>query len=720
VRRHLLTWLQLAALWAVVVAQPLLDLLARSPEFFIAHQAGRSDILVLVAGLVVGGPVILALAVWLAELGGRQVRAAVLGIVIAGLVSMLAMQVLKRAGINAAIWAVPLSAMAGLSAAVAFHRISVVRTFIAFLSPAVVIVPAAFLSQHAIGRLLTPPAQTEPVPVRITGALTPVVMVVLDEVPLVSILDETGKIDEARYPHFAALARDGTWFRNATTVSDYTRWALPAIVSGNFPRPDAGPAAADHPNTLFTLFAQTHRLEVVEPVTRLCPERLCGTPPDGLGTRLMMIAGDLRIVYLHILLTDDLKRGLPPLTGDWANFGAAAGARQRRRADAQRRQAEVRRARGNLRVRTADARRFIDGISADDSQPTFYFMHTMLPHTPHVLLPSGQFNGTRADASPLEPPKALPDVWTDDEWAVAQSYQRHLLQLGFVDVVLGELTARLKEVGLYDRAVVVIASDHGTVFRSGFPRRDFAESTAAEVMRVPLIIKFPAGSAQVVPAIDLGGQHVSDRNVETVDLAPTVAEAAGVAFPWQADGTSVLDRARPERTSKTIFYDWARQRRSFDPDGPDARMPLQRRFGLFGGPQNVYQVPRPLLFADLIGRPLAELRVAEGGGEVAVDYLAEFESMDPAADSVAFDVAGHFQQPTGDGGSTTYVAVAVNGVVRAVTRTWVSARQDWLATPPLDAWQNGKNELAVFVVDADGAGPLLRRCAVRQGRTRSR
>ncbi len=53
--------------------------------------------------------------------------------------------------------------------------------------------------------------------------------------------------------------------------------------------------------------------------------------------------------------------------------------------------------------------------------------------------------------------------------------------------------------------------------------------------------------------------------------------------------------------------------------------------------------------------------------------------------------------------------MAVNGVVRAVTRTWSSAPHQWLATPPLDAWREGPNDVKVFIVDADARGPLLLR-----------
>ena len=41
----------MAGLWALAVAQPVFDLLTRSPEFFVAHRADLLDVL-LVAGAV--------------------------------------------------------------------------------------------------------------------------------------------------------------------------------------------------------------------------------------------------------------------------------------------------------------------------------------------------------------------------------------------------------------------------------------------------------------------------------------------------------------------------------------------------------------------------------------------------------------------------------------------------------------------------------------------
>ena len=79
----------------------------------------------------------------------------------------------------------------------------------------------------------------------------------------------------------------------------------------------------------------------------------------------------------------------------------------------------------------------------------------------------------------------------------------------------------------------------------------------------------------------------------------------------------------------------------------------------------------------------------------------------PDADAVPFDVSGDLRGRR-KGADPAYVAVAINGVIRAVTRTWAS-KSGWLATPPLDAWRRGGNSLEVFLIDESDAQPVLAR-----------
>jgi hypothetical protein len=682
-------------LWAIAVAQPIFDLLGPNPEFFIAHHAERADILavvLLLAGIV---PALLALMAWI---GGRYVHRAMMA-VLAGAV---AMQIVKHAGVHTWIPAAAMAAVAGVGTAIAYHRLAVVRTFATILCAAIVAVPAVVLTRSGTTRLLFSAAASYP-DVRMkpgAGTPAPVVLVVMDETPIVSLLDAEGKIDPVLYPNLARLARDGMWYRNATTVSDYTPISVPSILSGRYPKPRQTPAYADHPHSLFTLLGATHRLEVVESATSLCPAALCAAQRDTFRDRMTAISGDLWIVYQHVLLTRDLTAKLPQLTDDWAHFGAGTPD-----------DPPAPTARGRRRDKLQAAINFADSISSDDKQPTFYFMHTLLSHSPWLWLPKGQRNATRAPLSA--------DVgwwYTDDDWGVLQYYQRHLLQLGTTDTVIGRIIARLEAAKLYERTMVVVTADHGIAFRANEQRRNFAPDTAGEIMRIPLIIKFPSGSpaAALAPDRRLGDQNISDRNAETIDIAPTVVDVLGMEMSWKADGASLVSPSPKRMTGKRIFFDGARQTRFYPPSGPDPLPALRRKLEIFGDARNFYRIPRPDRFADLVGRPLGELRVAQGGGAVAVEFLRAYQKVNTSADAVPFDVSGKLEG-WGSPGQPVYVAVAVNGIVRAVTRTFRNDPRRWLATPPLDAWHDGRNDLEVFVVDADGSGPLLRRTKQKRG-----
>ena len=291
-------------------------------------------------------------------------------------------------------------------------------------------------------------------------------MMVFDEISLVTLLDAEATIDASLFPNLADLAGDGIWFRNATTVSDYTRWALPAIVSGMRPRPDASSSARDHPNSIFSLLARTHEIVAVESVTDLCPDHVCGRRDVPLRSRLATLATDLFILYQHMVLPEELTGHLPDVTTNWADFQAAvvdgeggpARPKERRR---RRRRAPTRDARLEI------INRFIERIEQrDQTRPGLFFVHSLLAHSPYWLLPSGQLDGTRSKADALRLPAAMPgrqrELWPHDDWAVAQGHQRQLLQLGFVDAVIGRVVARLKAAGMYDRSLVIVLSDHGT------------------------------------------------------------------------------------------------------------------------------------------------------------------------------------------------------------------------------------------------------------------
>ena len=233
-------WLHVAGLCAIAVAQPLFDRLGANPEFFVAHRAGAADVIALTLALALLLPSVLAMLIWLVGLAGSSARAVAVGVVMGGLSGLLMMQLAVRAGATSSLVAIPLSLVAGAAVALAHQRLAAVRTFFTVLGVAVVVTPAVFVLKPGMrslvaGSTTATPTPTTPAASGSTSTATPVVLVIFDELPLLSLLDQDRQIDPLLYPNFSALARDGVWFRNATTVSDFTRWAVPSIVSGRLP-----------------------------------------------------------------------------------------------------------------------------------------------------------------------------------------------------------------------------------------------------------------------------------------------------------------------------------------------------------------------------------------------------------------------------------------------------------------------------------------------------
>ncbi len=195
----------------------------------------------------------------------------------------------------------------------------------------------------------------------------------------------------------------------------------------------------------------------------------------------------------------------------------------------------------------------------DDPGPRLHLIHILLPHVPYQYLPSGRvYRRTAKEALPGidgRPGYASPFV-------VQQAYQRHLLQVAATDRLLGELLDRLRETGIYDRAVVAVVADHGISFRLGHDRRLLRRANVEDIAPVPFLLK--------VPGQQRG--RISDRPMQTIDVLPTIADALGIRIPWRVDGRSALAPRRragarwSPRSSSTPT--WSTRPRSRGATGP--------------------------------------------------------------------------------------------------------------------------------------------------------
>jgi hypothetical protein len=295
---------ELFALTGLVIAQPVLDVTGRSPDMFLFRRADRLDILLLVAAVTV----LPALGIWALEVAvglvSQTVRRHLHLAAITGLFMLLAVEVVKATtGLRGPRLAA-VAAAGGLLGGVLYAGLPWPRLWLRFLSPAPLAFALLFLLVSPTSALVLParaPSAPDP-PAVAAGDRPPVVILLFDEFPLSSLLDAKGQIDRRVYPNFAALAGQSTWYRNATGVAGFTPWALPSMLTGNYPDGARAPSYTEYPDNLFTLFGRYYDVTAHETISQLCPPRHC-TPAAGNPQQsgLRGVVGDSARVLKQIL-----------------------------------------------------------------------------------------------------------------------------------------------------------------------------------------------------------------------------------------------------------------------------------------------------------------------------------------------------------------------------------------------------------------------------------
>jgi Sulfatase len=677
-REALWAYLGLAVLWTFAVAQPLFDLLKDNPEFFAARGSSGFDIVSFSILLVVLPPLLLLGVELLVGLAGRKAREVAHLVLIAGLVALIAAQALKKSIDAADPLLIVLSLAIGAAVAALYARTEPVRSFLQVLSPAPLVFLALFLFTDPISKLAFP----DEAQARTIGGVTraPIVVVLLDELPVTTLMDDRGRIDAARFPGFGELARSATWFKNAYTVYDSTERAQPAIMDGNLPEKDLLPTSADHPNSLFSLFAKTHRLNVSEEATTVCSRDLCEDQrlDESYGSRLSSMSEDLGLVWLHVVSPPDVEEDLPSVSENWGNFGGGDEEEAAPTDDLKRNTM------GNLQGgRQVRFEEWTDAIQPG-RRPQLAFKHTLLPHVPWQYLPDARrYRSTANDAVP-----GLSTQSYEDQGQLNVLLQRHFLQTGFADYELRRLWRHLKDVGLWDDALIVVAADHGVAFPLGsVQRRRLKPETADEIAPVPLFMKAPGQEKG----------RVNDAWVETIDILPTMFDLLDLDPRVEMDGHSAFSPEVKRRDELRILI-----RNTFDV----LRIPadrfererqavVDRNVRLFGtgrdGPERIYRIGPD---QELIGQP-----ASAAGERLDVDlvYAADYENVDVDSPFVPTQVVGHVRSPGGPGRN---VAVAVNGTIVAVGSTFelVAGEEGELVSVmvPPSAFRSGRNRVEVF------------------------
>jgi hypothetical protein len=657
----------LLGLVAVAVAQPIFEVVSNSPEFFAARGTAAVTAVAAVVALCFGLPLALLAVERTIRAFSPRTATAFYGVTLAVLAAAVAMPWLRHLDALPFSWDAAIGGLAGTIVALGSARSRIARQFLTALAPAAFVVPTLFFLHPGVRQPLLP---MDAAPSAQTFERTPpIVFVIFDELPLNSLVTAEGTIDEGRYPNFAAFAREAYWFRNASSVAAATIDAVPAILSGRYPTAaNAVPTLQYYPVNLFTMLAPNYDVFASFRFRQLCPPRTCH---DNSATRADTVASllsDLGLVWLHIVVPPTLAEALPPVTDDWADFARA------RETPA----GEIGIGRGGLFAQFLSS---IDGRSA-----RLHLIHSMLPHMAFEYVPSG-----RRYRGPANETQTNRQGRQFDRASAAYAdgfHQRHLAQVGFVDHLLGDLVARLRDVGVYDEALVIVVADHGASYREGRARRDPQRGrNLSDILRVPLLIKLP-------------GQRrgeVVDRIVETVDIVPTILDVLGAKPSPEFDGRSLIGGLAPERASRTFVWRAGsnvsvQTVEDLSAERAASANRKERRFGRRDW-AGLYAPPGA---RHLLGLSRSAVRAA-ADVRIRIRNAAEFRTVNLARDPLPLYVRGVLDTTRSE---PLTVAVVVNGIVAAVTTSFADRGTQMFATLiPETSLREGRNVVAAVAID---------------------
>ncbi len=576
------------------------------------------------------------------------------------------------------------------------------QMFLNYAAFGVLLFPVALFSQSSVRSVLWPqPSDMAKLGLHADHPC-PVFMIVLDGLCGMTLLDEQHQIDAVRYPGFARLAATSNWYRNASTVHFRTDHAVPAILTGRMPEEQGvPPLESTYPVNLLRVVYETKqfRMTVFEPVTRLCPEELqIRIEPRSMAAEVKELLATTLRVYLKTTFPRDLPELSLPIPHTW--FGMAL------TTDVEKYDQHLE----GLFVHSWSAQRELQfdhmlRCISPGAKPAFHFFHVVAPHDPWAHLPSG--NIYLNDPSFADFPQGalgqLGEIWSTDPLDAQRGWQRHLLQLQWVDTQISRILDQLQTAGILDQCLLVLTADHGMSFQPDTNRREPTDRTLPDILSVPLFIKYPGQQTG----------RIDDENVEVIDILPTVLDVLKIRLNETLDGQSLASAQRQKRLRKTVLG--LNSAIITSADFPERFDVVDRMISQFGTGRSHPDLRRFNTRPELIGQSIDafEIKAAAGlsttlkhGGERRSPFLPNL-------------IPCYFEgYVTGmpDKSEPIELALALNGVIQATTHTSYDQRlyRAWSALVPDDLYlvedgpaaensPEGPNRIQIFRIESSSA-----------------
>ncbi len=151
-------------------------------------------------------------------------------------------------------------------------------------------------------------------------------------------------------------------------------------------------------------------------------------------------------------------------------------------------------------------------------------------------------------------------------------------EIAYMDHYIGEIIKLLRKKGVLKNTLLVFAGDHGEAFGE---HKEIGHGVFCyeETLKVPFIMYAPSA---------LPVHRVVKRDVNLIDLMPTVLDILNIKIPRQVEGKSLVPLIEGKKTKKRLFY--------FETFQPFEDLGCAPLYGIFDGTYKYIELPEPELY----------------------------------------------------------------------------------------------------------------------------
>lgn len=180
----------------------------------------------------------------------------------------------------------------------------------------------------------------------------------------------------------------------------------------------------------------------------------------------------------------------------------------------------------------------LNWLDGNAHQKFFLFLHTYEVHLPYqpnsriLELFDSEYGGSLPNRIKSDLIKKINagEMEIDDD-DIAHIVNLYDASIRSVDTAFSKLINELIARGIYDDSMIIVFSDHGEEFGEHGMMATHSHTLYEEIVRVPLIIKFPKNAFKAMRV---------EGPVSLIDILPTIHEVLDIPTPDHYDGVSLV------------------------------------------------------------------------------------------------------------------------------------------------------------------------------------